>query len=249
MASIERALDGRVREPDSDEEPVDNLVQAPSEVSRPQPKGDGKFMTGPKGVLQDRERHLRELAEERQERLERLEDAARQQVVPRPIDPEADDDEFMAKYREKRLRDMQRMASRPKFEKVYGNLIHLTSRAYTEAIDSEPDSVFVVVHIYDSFMALSNKINKCLKIVAQQYPMVKFCKILALAAGVSEAFASKGLPALLVYRKGDLVGNFIAVGNELGHDESGITPDVLVAFLKERSCIPDVAPEEIDELA
>ena len=251
MAALERVVDGRVREPDSDEEPgIEQAVTLPGDVERAQrlqPRMDGKFMTGPKGVLQDRERHLQALAAEREERLQRLDEFARNQAVARPIDEEADDEEFMAKYREKRLREMKKEASRPRFDKVFGSLKHLTSRDYSEAIDSEPESVFVVVHIYDSFSGLSIQINKCLKVLAQQYPMVKFCKILAVAAGVSEAFIEKGLPAMLVYKGGQLVGNFIAIGNEFGEDESALTCNVISAFLKGKACIPDVEPEEADD--
>lgn len=254
MASFEKAVDGRTREPDSDEE-ADGLAgyELPGDAERArhlQPRADGKCMTGPKGVLQDRERHLQALAAEREERLERLDELARSKVVSvsRPIDEEADDEEFMARYREKRLREIKREASRPRFEKVYGNLCHMTSRDYAEAIDNEPDSVFVVIHIYDSFMALSIQINKCLKTLAQQYPMVKFCKILAVAAGVSESFVEKGLPALLVYKGGALVGNFIAMANEFGEDESKVTPQLIASFLKGKECLPDVDPEETDDL-
>jgi len=52
--------------------------------------------------------------------------------------------------------------------------------------------------------------------LADYYPQVQFCKIRADAAGVSLAFKTKGIPALLVYKGGNLVGNFVQLKDEFG---------------------------------
>ncbi|KAH7954365.1 hypothetical protein HPB49_018042 [Dermacentor silvarum] len=60
--------------------------------------------------------------------------------------------------------------------------------------------------------------NGCLQCLAEEYPQVKFCTVEASAAGMSRHFERKGVPALLVYKNGALIGNFVRLTDEFGDD-------------------------------
>lgn len=47
---------------------------------------------------------------------------------------------------------------------------------------------------------------------------VKFCRVQGSAVGTSALFRSSALPALLLYRGGELVGNLVRVSDQLGDD-------------------------------
>ena len=47
---------------------------------------------------------------------------------------------------------------------------------------------------------------------------MNFCRIQASAAGLSQKFKISGVPALLVYRSGELVSRFVRLSDTLGDD-------------------------------
>lgn len=59
--------------------------------------------------------------------------------------------------------------------------------------------------------------NQCLKQLCKVYSAVKFCAIVASQAGVSQQFKADGVPALLVYKAGNVIGNFVKISNDLGN--------------------------------
>lgn len=60
--------------------------------------------------------------------------------------------------------------------------------------------------------------NDVLSSLSELYPRVQFCKMKANAAGVSSTFKAKGVPALLVYKGGNLIGNFVQLKEEFGSE-------------------------------
>jgi len=58
----------------------------------------------------------------------------------------------------------------------------------------------------------------CVQCLAEDYINVKFCRIRASGAGLSKHFEASGVPALLVYRGGQLIGNFVRMTDRLGED-------------------------------
>lgn len=74
--------------------------------------------------------------------------------------------------------------------------------------------------------------------LAQEYPLVKFCSVRSGVVGTSALFRGGALPALLVYKAGDLIGNFVRVTDQLGDDF--FAPDV-EALLLEYGLLPDKA--------
>uniref|UniRef100_A0A1B0DKR7 Phosducin domain-containing protein n=1 Tax=Phlebotomus papatasi TaxID=29031 RepID=A0A1B0DKR7_PHLPP len=62
------------------------------------------------------------------------------------------------------------------------------------------------------------RLNECLEELAKEMPTIKFCRILSSDAKVSLKFRSTALPTILAYKKNQIIGNFVQLGNELGDD-------------------------------
>lgn len=121
----------------------------------------------------------------------------------------------------------------PKFGEVF-NL--KTGDEFLHSIDGENKSVTVIIHIYEEKFKACKKMNKCFLKLAQDYTSVKFCKILSSVAGLSKKFKTVALPTLLVYKNGQLIGNFIRMAEELG--EEFYASDV-ESYLIEHALLPD----------
>lgn len=84
-------------------------------------------------------------------------------------------DEFLLEYQRQRMKEMLAKAEKLQF----GKIINLESTdQFLEAIDEEDKSVTIVVHIYEDNTPGCEAMNGCLISLAQEYPHVKFCKIL-----------------------------------------------------------------------
>jgi thiol-disulfide isomerase/thioredoxin len=144
-------------------------------------------------------------------------------------------DDFLLEFQKRRMKEMFEMSGlMPKF----GSVISLTtSDEFLKAVDSENKNVTVVVHIYEEKFSACKKMNSCLNQLAKEYTMVKFCKILSTIAGLSKNFKASALPTLLVYKNGQVIGNFIRISNELGGDDF-FSSDV-ESYLIEHSLLPD----------
>jgi len=96
--------------------------------------------------------------------------------------------------------------------------------------------VTVVVHVFEDDVDGCLAMNGCLVCLSQQHPRVKFCKVSGRVAGLSERFRVSGVPALLVYKAGQLVGNFVRLTDEFGDDF--FASDV-ESFLVQHGMLPD----------
>ncbi|KAH6935303.1 hypothetical protein HPB50_005055 [Hyalomma asiaticum] len=190
------------------------------------------IQTGPKGVLKDWQRY-RQLQSERREEQERErlelikklsltcrseleEEKSKGKSKEEEETPQEEDDDFLREYMRKRMEEMMaEINSRPKF----GRLVRLEDgQAFLDAVDREKSGVTVIVHIYAQGMPGCEAMNGCLQCLAEEYPQVKFCTVEASAAGMSRHFERKGVPALLVYKNGNLIGNFVRLTDEFGDD-------------------------------
>ncbi|CAH0398605.1 unnamed protein product [Chilo suppressalis] len=188
--------------------------------------------TGPKGVLEDWRRYKQLEAENRAElEKERIALAKkltlsvkteREEVESKKIEDLEDelseliDEEFLMKYQQQRMQElMTQLQKVPQF----GKLILLNSQEeFLNAIDKEDQKVTVIVHIYGDMSVACKTMDGCLQVLATDYPTVKFCRIAADITGMSRHFRVEGVPALLVYKGGQIIGNFIKLATELGDD-------------------------------
>lgn len=187
--------------------------------------------TGPKGVLKDWQRFKQLENEKRKEQeAERIALMKKLSITCKStLDDEKDkkeelgdefaellSDEFLEQYRKQRMNEMLINSCKlPKFGLLYDLA---NGEQFLEAIDGENKSVTVIVHIYEEKVGGCKVMNSCLTELSQQYVQVKFCKLLSTSAGMSSHFKADGVPALLVYKGGQMVGNFVRVTDELGDD-------------------------------
>lgn len=179
--------------------------------------------TGPKGVLEDwqqfkeLERKQRETSEK-----ERLELCKKLSLICASdlnnAENEDDDSEkFLLEYRKKRMQEMtSQLTSR---NLSFGSVIDIKSpKQFLQMIDEEDKNATIIIHVYDVNHTACRKINEMLVILAEQYKNVKFCKVLTTAAGLSLSFKISGVPAFLVYKNKQIIGNFVRVTNEFGDE-------------------------------
>ncbi|XP_063707202.1 phosducin-like protein [Culicoides brevitarsis] len=206
--------------------------------------------TGPKGVIKDWQRFKQLETEKREEaERERLElikklsitsktneedkEAEKQELFDAELE-ELMNDEFLLEYQRQRMKEMLEQCGKlPKF----GMLQHLEKgEQLLDSIDNEIKSVTIILHIYDERLSSCKILNKCLQALAKEYDHIKFCKIQSNSAGMSLKFKQHGLPALLVYKNGQIIGNFIRISDELGED---FCSSDVESFLAEHSLLPD----------
>ncbi|XP_063241515.1 phosducin-like protein [Bacillus rossius redtenbacheri] len=206
--------------------------------------------TGPKGVVKDWQRfkqlQVEKRAEQERERIALINKLALtcrsaledERENTAQVDPELADllrDDFIIEYQKKRMKEMMsQLSSLPKF----GELYELKDgQEFLDAVDKDK-SVTTIVHIYEKNISGCEAMNGCLTVLCQEYINVKFCKMLASIAGVSKNFRQMGVPALLVYKNGQLIGNFVRLSEELGDD---FFADDVESFLREHAMLPDKA--------
>ncbi|XP_014248350.1 phosducin-like protein [Cimex lectularius] len=227
----------------SDNEVEARSVEVPSlpEVN----KWDGvSSNTGPKGVIRDWQRFKQLETEKRQEdELERLNLAKTLCLDGDKRDEDMDlaDDQFMVEFRKKRMTEIAEVINRR--EPNFGVVTTLANGSeFLDAIDNEDKSVTIVVHLYEENVPTCKIMNRCLDSLAHQYTKVKFCKMVGSTAGISHRFQIDGVPALLAYKEGQIIGNFVRVVDELGDEfYDGDVENFLIehGILLDRHCVPN----------
>ncbi|CAG4950813.1 unnamed protein product [Colias eurytheme] len=206
--------------------------------------------TGPKGVLEDWRRFKQLEAENRKElEKERIALAKkltlsvktqREEEKEKEIDEIEDelneliDEGFLMKYQQQRMQElMAQLQKAPKF----GSVQTLNSQdEFLNSIDKEDPKVAIIIHIYSNKNRACETMDGCLNILASDYPTIKFCRIAADITGLSRHFRVDGVPAILVYKAGQIIGNFVQLASELGNDF--FAPDV-EKFLIEYGMLPE----------
>lgn len=209
--------------------------------------------TGPKGVIRDWQRFKQlehekneEKSREQMELLKKLSISAKttaedaKQAEQDELDAELaelmNDDGILLRFQQQRMREMLNRCGHK--IKTFGEVVSLANGdEFLSAVDTEEKFVTVVVHIYENKLIACKTMNKCLEELAQSYLNVKFCKIVGSAAGMSKDFKVGGIPAILVYKAGNLIGNFVRISNDLGGDEFFVSD--VEGFLIEHAMLPD----------
>ncbi|RZB40317.1 phosducin-like protein [Asbolus verrucosus] len=205
--------------------------------------------TGPKGVIKDWQRYKQleneKRTENEREKIELMKkftltvqsalDEEREKVALEDPDfAELLNDEFLLNYQKQRMQEMLLQTNHNiKFGKV---VVLKDSQDFLNAIDKENKSVTVVVHIYEENVEACCTMNACLKQLCKIYENVKFCAIVGCRAGMSQRFKADGVPAILIYKAGQLVGNFIRLSDDLGND---FQPEDVQSFLVEHGMLED----------
>ncbi|XP_053138025.1 phosducin-like protein [Hemicordylus capensis] len=221
--------------------------------------------TGPKGVINDWRRFKQLETEQREEQcqeMERLiktlsmtcrshldeeEDKQKQKELQEKLNGKLtlqeytilhegadDDEEFLQQYRKQRMEEMrQQLHSGQQFRQVFEIL---SGEAFLATVDQVHKHTLVMIHIYEEDVPGADSLSGCMLCLAAEYPTVKFCRVRSSLIGASARFTTSALPALLVYKGGELVGNFVRITDQLGEDFFAVD---LEAFLQECGLLPE----------
>ncbi|XP_013925357.1 PREDICTED: phosducin-like protein [Thamnophis sirtalis] len=214
--------------------------------------------TGPKGVINDWRRFKQLETEQREEQcremqrlikklsmtcqshLDEEKDKQKQKELQEKLNDklalhqEADDEAFLQQYRKQRMEEMRRqLHPGQQFKQVFEIQ---SAEAFLETVDQGDKKTLVMVHIYEDHIPGAEALDGCMLCLAAEYPTVKFCRVRSSLIGASSRFTSNALPALLVYKGGELIGNFIRLTDQLGQDFFATD---LEAFLQEFSLLPE----------
>ncbi|KAK6431641.1 hypothetical protein LTR95_012199 [Oleoguttula sp. CCFEE 5521] len=211
--------------------------------------------TGPKGVISDAQNYrdsqrvhrtsLRSTSTLPQHIGQKL--SRREQILEEKRGDEDDEDddfgledgdgEFMSKWREGRLKELQgggfesKMHSRPRQRRLYGAMVTVDGDGYLEAVEGSGGDTVVVVYIYDDISQVSQAIEDCLQTLAQKHQDVRFVKLHYQDAEMEPA----GVPALIAYRAGEKFAGLVPIVGEIPEDAelSALTLEsVLQSFLR-----------------
>ncbi|XP_012695328.2 phosducin-like protein isoform X2 [Clupea harengus] len=219
--------------------------------------------TGPKGVINDwrkfkkleteqRREQKREMEklikklsltcrshlddEKDKEKQKNVQDKIRGKLVAKDADEELDEDdeEFLEQYRQQRMAQMRLALGGGR---QFAQVVELSSgEEFLAAVDEEGRGTLVIIHIYEPEVLACQAMEGCMMCLAQQYPLVKFCRVLGSDIGTSAQFRASALPALLLYRGGELVGNLVRISDQLGNDFYATDVEGL---LQEYGLLPD----------
>lgn len=160
------------------------------------------------------------------------------QLSGKPVEEEeeedADDEEFLEQYRQQRMAQMRLALSAGRH---FAQVVDIGSgEDFLRAVDEEGRGTLVIIHIYEPEVLACQAMEGCMVCLAGQYPQVKWCRVAGSDIGTSEQFRASALPALLMYRGGELVGNLVRVSDQLGHDFYATDVE---AMLQEYGLLPD----------
>ncbi|GIX77106.1 phosducin-like protein [Caerostris extrusa] len=237
---------------DSDkEEPVKE--PAPKFIPTPDlSKWEGSSTnTGPKGVIKDWQRYKQLETERREEQeQERLavmkklsltcqstKDEEKSHQNQEDLDAELKelfDDKILEEFKQIHMQQMMEKHSK---QSHFGSVLQIQSgQEYLDAVDKADKTTTVIVYIYSGSDKSCKLMYNCFEELAVEYPEVKFCCVEVSVAGLSRHFERRGVPAILIYKNGSLMGNFIRVTDELG--DEFVTSDI-ENYLLEHGMLPD----------
>jgi hypothetical protein len=145
--------------------------------------------------------------------IEKLEayDPLEKKTMEELIEIEDDEDEEVLNiYKEKRMKEMQEYASKPKF----GKLFEIRKQDYIKEVTNAPKDVFVILHLYQTYVEASNVMTKILENLARKFPLVKFMNIQA--TNCCEGFKDSDVPGMLIYQNAQMIRQFVPASYYFG---------------------------------
>lgn len=217
----------------SSEDEADEPEESSGQVQPPPPPNGQQANTGPKGVIEDWRRYKQLETEKREEnererlalakklaltcRSEREDKEVEKEMEKLELDDE--DDEFLKEYMKKRMQEMVEASVMNK--KHFGRVFNLSDGDQFLAAVDHPDhkNVITVIHIWEHGHEACRTIDQSFQTIAKEYSHIKFCRIQASSTAVlSRDFKASGIPAILVYRSGELINSFVRLTDTLGDD-------------------------------
>jgi len=213
----------------SEDEDEDEPPPPSAAAAVPNPK---RYNTGPKGVIADYEQYKQMDAERRQQEEKQRIEQAKKSITARTwaedqaerdaldVGVDEEDEEFLEAYRRQRMAEIAQTYKKAdaKTTKFFTGVMKLSRDTFIGAVDDEDPLVTVIVLITDMTRPGCREMEKAFSELALSYPASKFCAILAAEVGTSLKFKMEALPAIIVYKGGDVIGNFIRLCDELSDE-------------------------------
>lgn len=153
--------------------------------------------------------------------------------------PEEDEDpdgesQARAAYRARRLAEMRAAAAGDDGNDIegggggggprtFGHLRSVGVDQFLSAIEGEPPSVPVLVHLFDDALRSCAKLDHALATLARAYPRAKFLRAKAQEVDFAQGADADALPTLLVYKAGQLERAIVRIDLEW---QSGTRDDI-----------------------
>ena len=119
------------------------------------------------------------------------------------LDDDDYEDDVIKQYKEKRMAELKEFASKPKF----GSVTELRKQDYITEVNNAPKDVFVVLHLYQTYVTECNVLNKVFDYLAQKFVLVKFMRIVA--TNCVENFQDEDCPTVFIYKNGTMFKQFL----------------------------------------
>lgn len=148
------------------------------------------------------------------------------------LEDEQADDDTLEKYRKIRLQEMKEMKEKEK----YGELTEITALEFEEEVKKSDELCCMLIYLRDH--RESDILKGCLESLASKFKFIKFLKIVAGESLMN--FLPEDCPTLMLYNKGDVVGQLVKLDAFAGYKT---TPDVVEWELSER----DILDTDLDE--
>jgi hypothetical protein len=129
--------------------------------------------------------------------------------IDRLLEEDMDDEEeaIFNKIRMERMAELKQKQSKDK----YGTVIDINGQTWKQEVNQAGDDIWVIVHLYDKGVMLSNILNNHFVQLANKYKHVKFVR--GVAKECVPNYPDKNLPTVFVYRNGTLAIQWIGGGN------------------------------------
>jgi len=108
------------------------------------------------------------------------------------------------------MQELKEFSAKPKFAKV----IELRKQDYIAEVTNAPKDVYVVLHLYQTYVEASNILSKIFDNLAVKFPLVKFMRIVA--TNCVENFKDEDVPGVLIYQNGKLIRQFMPASYYFG---------------------------------
>lgn len=148
------------------------------------------------------------------------------------------DDQFLEKYREKRLKEMREKSGTVQF----GSVLSIGRADFVGEVTNAGDQVKVVVLLYTKMQERSRKLLRCMEELAAQFVGTKFVKIIATEC--IEGYPDQNVPTVLLYEnsscKHTLVGPWHFGGDAM-------TPETVARGLEHYGAIVERKDNQKDQ--
>merc|ERR1712106_491482 len=129
--------------------------------------------------------------------------------IDRLLEEDMDDKEeaIFNRIRLERMAELKHTQSKDK----YGTVLDINGQSWKQEVNQAGDNIWVIVHLYDKGVMLSNILNNHFVQLANKYKHVKFVR--GVAKECVPNYPDKNLPTVFVYRNGTLAIQWIGGGN------------------------------------